>query len=125
MSYKIEAHTHEFLSFEAGGTITAGMLVALNTSYQVVAAGTTSTNVVGVADEDAASGEEVRVLMGNIIVYLESAGAITAGASLETAASGTVDDTSGTGLTLQAFAVDAATGAAEWIRCICNFPCTA
>ena len=125
MPYKIEAHTHEFLSFTAGDTLTAGMLVALNDSYQVIPCTTSTTNCVGIADEAASSGDDVRVLQGNVIVYLLSAGAVTAGASLETAADGTIDDTSGTGMTLQAFAIDAATGAAEWIRVMGNFPCTA
>ena len=123
MTYEIEHHTGEFQTYTAGGTITAGMLVTLNATGGVEAAGTSATNVIGVADEAATSGDTVRVASGYLIVYLKSAAAITAGANLETAADGTVDDTSGTGMTLQSVAFEAATGAAEWIRAICNFPC--
>jgi formylmethanofuran dehydrogenase subunit D len=125
MPYKIEAHTHEFLSFAAGDTITAGMLVALNDSYEVIPCTTSTTNCVGIADEAASDGDDVRVLQGNVIVYVQAADAVTAGASLETAAGGQVDDTSGTGMTLQAFAIDAATAGDDWIRIMGNFPCTA
>ena len=123
MAYEIEHHTGEFLSYTAGGTITAGQVLTLNATGGVEAAGTTATNVIGIADEAASSGDTVRVASGYLIVYLQTADAVTAGANLETAASGTVDDTSGTGMTMQAVAFEAATAGTQWIRAICNFPC--
>lgn len=124
MPYEIEHHTHEFQDFEAGDTLTAGMLVSLNNAYKIVPCTTSTLNCVGVADEAGSSGDQVRVLAGWIVVKLKSAAAVTAGASIETAADGTVDDTTGTGMTLQAWAIDAATAGAQWIRCMGNFPCT-
>jgi len=122
MPYKIEAHTHEFLSYVAGGTITIGELVSLDATGRVVTATAASTNVIGIADESKVVTEEIRILSGNIIVYVESAGAITAGATLETVAAGQVDDTTAGTCGTIGVAFDAATGAAQWIRGIFNFP---
>jgi len=124
ITYKIEHHTNEFQTFTASATITKGQLLSMDSNGKVTPCTTSTTNCVGVADEAASSGDTIRVLSGYIIVTLQSAGAITAGASLETAAAGKVDDTSGTGMTLQAWAMEAASGASEWIKCLCHFPCT-
>jgi hypothetical protein len=122
MPYKIEAHTHEFLSFVAGGTITIGELVALDNTGRVVTATASTTNVVGIADESKIVTEEIRILQGNIIVYAESGGAIAAGATLETVAAGQVDDTTAGTCQTIGVAFEAATAGSQWIRCYFNFP---
>lgn len=122
MPYKIEAHTHEFLSFVAGGTVTIGELVAMDATGRVITATAATTNVIGVADESKTIGQSIRILQGNIIVYVESGGAFSVGDTLECVADGQVDDTTAGACQTMGVARDEATGAAEWVRCIFNFP---
>lgn len=76
-------------TFVAGGTITENQLVKLDaTTMQVVAAGA-GEDAIGVAQNAAASGEEVSVAYRGVVKVVASA-AIALGASLMAAATGKV-----------------------------------
>lgn len=78
------------ISMPAGGTITRNSLVTLNSSQQVVVTSAITDKVFGVAQQDAASGDQVPVMTssGSLVTMVASA-AITAGAELMPTASGT------------------------------------
>lgn len=78
------------VSMVAGGTITRNSLVTLNSSGQVIVTSAITDQVFGVAQQDAASGEQVPVLTANgVIVTLVASGAIgTIGTMLMPTAAG-------------------------------------
>jgi hypothetical protein len=78
------------VSMLAGGTITRNALVALNSSGQVIVTTAITDPVFGVAQQDAASGEQVPVLTASgALVTLVASGAIsTIGTMLMPTASG-------------------------------------
>jgi Uncharacterized conserved protein (DUF2190) len=85
----------------ASAAITGGQVVASSGVSTVAPAGATSTTVVGVAAQDAASGARVTVWpISNVIHETTAAGAVTASNTLSTGANGTVS--AGTAGTLAA-----------------------
>ena len=127
ITFVMRQHYGEVTSYQANTTdITAGMLVALDSSGLLIPATASTTNVIGVAGEDRDVSENpiVPVYQGTLECTLESvASGITAGANIECAAGGCIAD-SGTAGKVVDFGVahEAATGAAEWVRCTLNLP---
>lgn len=69
------------VTYEAGGSITAGDLVAINGGQLATADSTTDTNPVGIAGEDAASGDDTQVWVAGTVVGNVASGE-TAGTEL-------------------------------------------
>lgn len=76
-------------SVSAGGTITGGQLVAISAANTVTATSAAGAKVLGVAAFDAVSGDLVTVVR-NGVHQTNASGSITAGDTLEAAASGLV-----------------------------------
>lgn len=75
--------------FTAGGAITKGAIVKFGADeHTVVVATTTTEQLLGVAEHDAASGEAVRVLMSNGETQVKAGGTITLGALVTSGAAG-------------------------------------
>ena len=73
------------VTYEAGGSISAGDAVAINGGQLATADGTTDTNPIGIAAADAAATETVTVWVAGVVVA-NVAGAVTAGTELGTSA---------------------------------------
>jgi hypothetical protein len=73
----------------AGGTITGGQLVAMSAANTVTATSAAGSSVLGVAAFDAVSGDLVTVVR-NGVHQTTASGSITAGNTVEAAASGQV-----------------------------------
>jgi len=123
ITFKVRQHFGLTSSYKCTAAVAAGNLLTLDANGQVDVAGTASTNVVGVAAETQATvGGQVTVYMGPIECTLLTVGAVTAGATIEPAAGGAIDDTAGTASVIDlGVALEAATAAA-WIMCQINTP---
>jgi predicted RecA/RadA family phage recombinase len=78
------------ITCNASATITAGQLVEVTASGQVGPAGAASVKVLGVAANDAATGQDLTVFARGITHISTASGAITAGARVDAGAAGTV-----------------------------------
>lgn len=76
-------------SFYAAGVITRNALVTLNASGQILVTSAITDKVLGVAQQDAAIGEQCPVMMASgTLVSMKATAAIAAGAELMPAAAG-------------------------------------
>ena len=74
----------------ASATITAGQLVEVTTTGAVGPAGAASTKVVGVACDDAVSGDRLTIAAGGVQRIVAGTGGVTAGDIVAAGAAGTV-----------------------------------